>query len=211
MQNKLPRGIYALIDEGVRPELSLEEKARLVLEGGVRVVQLRMKTTPDREALAVVRRVLARARPLGAKLIVNDRVDLALAGGADGVHLGDEDLPPDEARRLLGPEALVGVTTRTLGGIREAQALGADHVGLGPVFATRTKHVPHALLGPEGLGAIASQSPLPIVGIAGITLERVPEVVRAGAWCVAVASDLFAGDDLVSRARAFVRAFSGAA
>jgi thiamine-phosphate pyrophosphorylase len=208
MQDKLPRGIYALIDEGVRPELALEAKAQAVLEGGVRVLQLRMKTTPDRAALEVVRRVLALARPLGAKVLVNDRVDLALASGADGVHLGDDDLPPDVARRLLGPQALIGVTTRSLEDIRRAQAKGADHVGLGPIFVTRTKHVPHPPLGVEGFAAIAKASPLAVVGIAGITLERVPEVAAAGAFCAAVASDLLAGADLVSRARAFVQAFS---
>lgn len=207
MQNKLPRGVYALVDDSIRPDLSVDEKARAVLAGGIRVVQLRLKLTADRPALAAIRAVVARARPLGAVVLVNDRVDLALVGGADGAHLGSDDLPPDEARRILGPRALIGVTTRTVAEIERAKALGADHVGLGPVFATRTKVVAEAPLGIAAFAELVRQSPLPVVGIAGITLETVGAVSGAGAWCAAVASDLFSGGDVVSRAAALQRAF----
>lgn len=210
MQDKLPRGLYALIDDSVRPELPIEEKARLVLEGGGRVLQLRLKQTADRPALAQVRAVVAMARRARARVLVDDRVDLALAGGADGVHLGDQDLPPDVARRLLGPRAFIGVTTRGLADIERAAGQGADHVGLGPVFATRTKVVDAPALGLEAFAALVAQSPLPVVGIAGLGLSNVGGVGRAGAWCAAVASDLFAEADVVSRARALQRAFWGA-
>lgn len=211
MPHKLPRGLYALIDDGLRPEVPVLEKARAAIAGGAPVLQLRLKATPDRQALELVRSTVALAHQAGALVLVDDRVDLALAGGADGVHVGDDDLPPDVARRLLGPDALVGVTTRSLADIERAKALGADHVGLGPIFATATKHVAHAALGLEGFAAIARQSPLPVVGIAGIGLDTIGAVARAGATCAAVAGALLLAEDPVSRAMALHRAFLEAA
>lgn len=210
MPHKLPRGLYALVDDSVRPDLSMLEKARAVLDGGAQVLQLRMEVTADRLALPIVREVVALARPREVRVIVNDRVDLALAGGADGVHLGDDDLPVEVARRLLGPEALVGATTRSLEDIERARAAGADHVGLGPLFHTRTKAVAHPPLGLEAFGRIARVAPLPVVGIAGISLATIGQVAAAGAWGAAVAGDLLLAEDVVSRARALQQAFSAA-
>lgn len=211
MPHKLPRGLYALIDDGLRPEVPVLDKARAAIAGGAPVLQLRLKATPDRRALELVRATVALAHPAGALVLVDDRVDLALAGGADGVHVGDDDLPPDVARRLLGPDALVGVTTRSLADIERAKALGADHVGLGPIFDTATKRVGHAALGLEGFAAIARRSPLPVVGIAGIDLDTIGAVARAGATCAAVAGALLLAEDPVSRATALHRAFLEAA
>ena len=205
MPHKLPRGLSALLDDSVRPELPVIQKARAVLAAGVGVLQLRLEQTEDRDALVIVREVVAEAR--GALVIVNDRVDLALAGGAHGVHLGADDLPIDVARRLLGPDALIGATTRSLQQIEQAKEQGADHVGLGPIFTTTTKVVAAAPLGVAAFGAIARQSPLPVVGIAGITLETIGQVAAAGAWCAAVAGDLLRSEDPVSRARALQEAF----
>lgn len=205
MALKLPRGLYALVDDGVRPEVPVPSKARWALEGGAACLQLRLERTPDRQALAWIREVVAAAGPV--PVIVNDRVDLCLVGGAAGVHLGDEDLPVAEARRLLGPQALVGRTTRTLADIVMAKEAGADHVGLGPVFETSTKRVDAPRLGLEGLVAISKQSPLPIVAIAGITLERIGGVAAAGAWAAAVSSGLFEAPDVVARARQLAGAF----
>lgn len=207
MPHKLPRGLYALLDDSVRPELPMIQKARAVLAAGVGVMQLRLEQTADRPALGLLREVVAEARPVGALVIVNDRVDLALAAEADGVHLGADDLPLDVARRLLGPEALIGATTRSLQQIEQARALGADHVGLGPIFTTSTKVVAAAPLGLGAFGDIARRSPLPVVGIAGITLETIGQVAAAGAWCAAVAGDLLRAEDPVSRARALQEAF----
>lgn len=207
MPHKLPRGLYALLDDSVRAELPMIQKAKAVLTAGVGVLQLRLEQTADRAALPLIREVVAAARPAGALVIVNDRVDLALAAGADGVHLGADDLPIDVARRLLGPDALIGATTRSLQQIEQARALGADHVGLGPIFPTSTKVVAAAPLGLEAFGAIASQAPLPVVGIAGITLATIGQVAAAGARCAAVAGDLLRAEDLVSRARALQEAF----
>lgn len=205
MALKLPRGLYALVDDGVRPEVAVLQKARWALEGGASCLQLRLERTPDRQALAWIREVVAAAGPV--PVIVNDRVDLCLVGGAAGVHLGDDDLPVSEARRLLGAQALIGRTTRSLADIVAAKEAGADHVGLGPVFQTSTKEVKAPLLGLEGLTAIAKDSPLPIVAIAGITLERIGLVARSGVRAAAVSSGLFDATDVVERARQLQRAF----
>ncbi len=207
MANKLPGGLYALIDEQVRPQVSVLDKARAALEGGAKVMQLRLKRSADRPALEAVRGVVGLVHAAGAVVIVNDRVDWALLAGADGVHLGAEDLPANEARQVLGPTALIGVTARNLDEIVAAQALGADHVGLGPIFATRTKVVDAPLLGLPSFERIAKASPLPVVGIAGISLSTIGQVARAGAHAAAVGSDWLLAEDLVSRAKALQEAF----
>jgi thiamine-phosphate pyrophosphorylase len=203
----LPRGLYVLCDDTVRPELSLAEKAVRLLDGGARVLQLRMKRTPMREALASAREVVAACRRAGAVCLVNDRVDLALLAGADGVHVGDEDLPPEAARELLGPGRLVGVTVRGLADARAAQGAGADYVGLGPVFGTTTKQVSAPVLGLEGFGAVVRESPLPVVGIGGVKLENIEALAATGAYGGAVASNALLAEDIAERVRLLATAF----
>lgn len=203
----LKPGLYALIDDSVRVELSVIDKARAVIAAGVPTLQLRLEQTADRPALELVRAVVELARGTGTAVIVNDRVDLALAGRAHGVHLGADDLPVAVARRLLGPDALIGATTRSLEEIVAAKEQGADHVGLGPIFATTTKHVAHPPLGLEAFAKVCARAPLPVVGIAGITLETIGAVARSGAHCAAVAGDLLRAEDLNARARALMAAF----
>lgn len=205
--SRLGRGLYALIDDSLWPPGGLEAAARAAIEGGARVLQLRLKHTPDREALGLCRAVAAFARSRQAQVLVNDRADLALLGTAAGVHLGKEDLPIAEARRLLGPGALIGATVRTLSDIRAAQQAGADHVGLGPIFATRTKALADAPIGIARFAALVEQSPLPVVGISGVALANIGEVARAGARAAAVASDLLAAGDVAARAAALQAAF----
>ena len=158
---------------------------------------------PDRDALALARAL----KPFVRLLIVNDRADLASLVGC-GVHLGQEDLPVAEARKLLGARALIGATTRTLADIEHAKRDGADHVGLGPVFSSGTKPLPNAPLGVKGLEEIARSAPLPIVAISGITLDNIGEVARTGAACAAVASGLFGAEDVEARARMMLDAWS---
>ncbi|MBM4779939.1 MAG: thiamine phosphate synthase [Archangiaceae bacterium] len=208
MALKLPRGLYGLIDDGLRPEVPVPTKALWALEGGAAVIQLRLEKTPDRLALEWIREVVALAGAV--PVIVNDRVDLCLVGQAAGVHLGANDLPVSVARRLLGPAALIGATTRNLADIERAAGEGADHVGLGPIFTTSTKQVNAASLGLEGFRAIATKSPLPVVGIAGITLETIGQVAKAGAHCAAVAGNLLDAPDVVAQARALRDAFFAA-
>lgn len=178
-----------------------------MLAGGARVVQLRMKRTPMREALAAAREMVAACRRAGAVCLVNDRVDLALLSGAHGVHVGDEDLPPEAARELLGPEALVGVTVRDAAGARAAREAGADYVGLGPVFGTTTKQVNAPVLGLERFAAVVRECPLPVVGIGGVKLENIAGLAAAGAHGGAVASDVLLAEDLAERVRVLGAAF----
>ncbi len=204
---QLPKGLYALIDDSVRPGLDLAATAEAALKGGARVLQLRLKHLGDRAALELARRVVALGRPLRARVLINDRVDLALLAKADGVHLGQTDLPVAEARAVLGPAALIGATTRSLVEIQQAAREGADHVGLGPVFPTTTKAIPHPLLGVDALAKICALSPLPIVAIAGIRLDNIHAVAGAGAHCAAVAGALLEGTDVAAAARALVAEF----
>jgi len=206
-KSPLRSGLYALLDDSVACRLPLAEAAAQLVEGGAVVLQLRLEKTPDREALALAKRVIALARPKGVQVIFNDRVDLALVSGADGVHLGQLDLPVADARRLLGPNALIGATTRDLAGIVRAKKQGADHVGLGPVFVTRTKAVPFEPLGAGGLREIAKASPLPVVAIAGIDRTNIESVAAAGAHCAAVASALLSSVDLKAEAAVLSKAF----
>ena len=168
MQNKFARGLYVLVDDSLKTDLSMQQKARLVIEAGIGVLQLRMKKTSDAEALEIIKEIMVLARSSETKVIVNDRVDLALLGGADGVHVGADDVPVSLARRVLGPDRLVGATCRSLEAIVAARAAGADHVGLGPVFQTSTKVVKAAPLGIEGLRTVVTAAPLPVVAIGGI-------------------------------------------
>lgn len=204
----LPAGLYALCDDTLRPKLDLVDKAQLLLKGGVKVLQLRMKQTPLREAVVAARSVAELCRLKGALCIINDRVELALVSNAHGVHLGADDLAADDARRLLGEQRLVGMTTRSGDEIRIAGELGADHVGLGPVFVTTTKQVKVQPLGIERLRAITASALLPVVAIGGITLDNIEAVARAGAHCAAVGADLYRTDDIPARVRALSEAFA---
>ena len=203
----LPQGPYLLCDDSVRPELPLAEKAARLLAGGARVLQLRMKRTPPREALAAAREVVAACHRAGALCLLNDRVDLALLSGADGVHVGDDDLPPEAARELLGPARLVGVTVRNAAGARAAKAAGADYVGVGPIFGTTTKQVPAPVLGVEAFAAVVRECPLPVVGIGGVGLSNIAQVAAAGAHCAAVASDALMAADISEQVRRLSAAF----
>lgn len=203
----LPPGLYLLCDDTVRVDMPLVLKAERMLAGGARVVQLRMKRMPVREALPVAREVVRLCRRAGAVCLLNDRVDLALLADADGVHVGDEDLPAEAVRALLGPGRLVGVTVRDAEGARAAREAGADYVGVGPVFGTTTKQVPAPVLGLEGLARVVTDSPLPVVGIGGVGLENVGRVAASGAHGAAVVSDVLLAQDIAERVRLLTAAF----
>jgi thiamine-phosphate pyrophosphorylase len=194
------RGLYAIA--------SRAEEARAAVSGGAAVVQVRVKGAPAGEILRIAREVVALARGR-ALVLVNDRADLALLAGADGVHVGDEDLPPEEARRLLGPDLLVGRTARTLEEARAAIAAGADHVGFGPVFGSRTKALAVAPRGLERLREVARSLGAPVVAIGGIGADTIGDVARAGAACAAVIDALFGGGDVAGNARRLAAAFEG--
>ena len=157
-----------------------------VLEAGAPAVQVRVKDRADRDHLDVARAVVGRCRAAGATCVVNDRVDIALAAGADGVHLGLTDLPVAAARELAGERLLIGGTARDPATARRLAAEGADYLGAGPTFATRTKDGLPEPLGPARVGAIAAAVGIPVLAISGITAERLPQVLDTGVHGVAV-------------------------
>jgi thiamine-phosphate pyrophosphorylase len=192
------RGLYAIV---ARPA----EAARAVA-GGAGVVQLRIKDAPAGEILRIARETVALVGGR-ALVLVNDRADLALLSGADGVHLGDDDLPVPDARRLLGADLLVGRTTRTLEEARSALAEGADHVGFGPVFATATKALAVPPRGIARLREVCAAAGAPVVAIGGIGEDTIGAVAGAGAACAAVIGALLAGGDPEANARRLTAAF----
>lgn len=156
------------------------------LGAGAPVIQVRAKSLTDRDLFVLARAAVLACRAAGALCLVDDRVDIALAAGADGVHVGDEDLPVDVVRRLLGPDAVIGATARDPAAARARVAEGADYLGVGPTYATTTKAGLPDPLGPAAVGVVAAAVAVPVIAIAGITVERVAEVRAAGAHGVAV-------------------------
>lgn len=166
-----------------------------VLGAGAPAIQVRVKDTPDPVWLSLASEVADRCRAAGAVCIVNDRADIAVAAGADGVHLGADDLPVAAARAVVGPDLLVGATARDPEQARAAVADGADYLGVGPVHATQTKQGLPAPIGAEGLAAVTAAVDVPVLAIAGITAERVPAALAAGAHGVAVTGAVSRVDD----------------
>ena len=200
--------LYAVLDTAARPALPAETAAEVsvaaLLRAGVRVIQYRHKE-PFRRAHFQECAALARQiHEAGGVFVVNDRADVADLSGADGVHLGQEDLPPEKARLFLGKARLIGYSTHTLDQARLAAAAPVDYIAVGPVFPTQTKKNPDPVVGLALVSAVRSLTNQPLVAIGGITMENAPSVLAAGADAVAVIRDLLAGPDLEERARQFL-------
>lgn len=200
-----PYPLCVITDEKVSG-LRHREVADLALQGGAPMIQLREKSNDIRaiyeEALAI--RQLCRHR--GALFIVNDRLDLGLAVDADGVHLGQEDLHASLARPMLRQRMLLGVSTHSLEEAREAEAAGADYIGFGPVFATASKTGTRPTVGLDGVRSVKAAVQVPVLAIGGITLERAPEVIAAGADGVAVIAAIVGSGDITGACRRFLSA-----
>ncbi|MCS6779683.1 MAG: thiamine phosphate synthase [Geminicoccaceae bacterium] len=198
--------LYAILDPALCRGRPLPELARAAVRGGGTLLQLRIKEADTRAMVEAARSVRAALEGTGVPLVVNDRVDVALAAGAEGVHVGARDLDPAAARAILGPEAILGVTIHHP---HEAEALApgiATYAGLGPVFATASKDPGTAPLGPDGLArlirAVRARHPdLPVCGIAGIDAGNAAAVIEAGARGVAVIGALFGAEDVEAAAR----------
>jgi thiamine-phosphate pyrophosphorylase len=193
--------LYAIVDPldtGRAPR----ELAAALLAGGARLLQLRLKGARSGEVLDAALAILPLVRAVGARLLVNDRLDVARAAGADGVHLGQDDLPPAAARAVLGETALIGVSTHDLAEARAASTAGVDYIGVGPVFATTTKAGALAPRGLELVRAVRAAVRCPIVAIGGITAETAPAVRAAGADAVAMIAALSRAPDPASAVRA---------
>jgi thiamine-phosphate diphosphorylase len=195
--------LYVVLDRAAARGRSLEDVLAAVIEGGCRMVQLRDKESPSGRVLPLAERLLARARRAGVTFVVNDRVDLAVAVGADGVHLGQDDLPARLARPLLRPGMVLGVSTHDVAQAHAARDAGADYVAVGAMFATTTKP-DFQLVGPGLLRKLRPDIRVPIVGIGGITHDNVADVIRAGADGVAVISAVCGAPDPAVATRRFL-------
>ena len=192
---RIDYSLYLVTDRALARGRPLADVVRAAVAGGVTCVQLREKEASAREFVAAARELLALLRPLGVPLIVNDRIDVALAAGADGVHVGQQDLSVADARRLGPPGWIVGVSAESVADAARAERDGADYVGASPVFATPTKadHAPP--LGLAGLRALRAATKLPLVAIGGLHAGNARETIRAGADGLAVVSAIVAADD----------------
>lgn len=199
--------LYLIADAGIVPASELVTRVDAAIRGGVTIVQLRAKGMTTRDQLALARALAAVCRPAGVPFVVNDRVDVALAARADGAHvghIGQEDLPPDDARALLGPEAIVGVSLASGREATLAERLGASYVSAGPMYTTRTKADAGAAVGPALLREVRAATHLPLVAIGGIAAANVRELFAAGADGVCVASGILGAADPEAAARAYI-------
>jgi len=194
--------LYVITDASPNPGRSHGDIARAALAGGADAVQLRDKSATAQNLCLLVSEIQPIARKFGAVLLVNDRVDVALVAGADGAHVGQDDLPASVARRLLPPPSVLGVSAGTVEEARKAARAGADYIGVGPVYPTPTKPDASEAIGPEGLARIVRAVSVPVVGIGGITLENVTAVIGTGAAGAAVVSAVVSAQDMAQATRA---------
>ncbi len=193
--------LYAVTDRRALPAgVTLAQAVEAALDGGVTCLQLREKEASAGEILALARTLLPLCRARRVPLLINDRVDIALAAGADGVHLGQEDLPLPEARALLGPDRILGATAHTVEEALRAQAEGADYLGVGAMFPTGTKTntIPTSA---DTLKAICAAVSIPVVAIGGVTAQNLPTLAGTGIAGAAVVSAIFSQSDLTAAAR----------
>jgi len=195
VRNQLDLSVYVITSTALAAPRSVFDVVRAALRGGATVVQLREKELSTRELIEMAQALLQVTRPAGVPLIVNDRVDVALAVDADGVHVGQEDMPAGLARRLIGPGKILGVSAETVEQALLAQRDGADYLGVGDVYGTATKPDAGPPIGLEGLRRVAEAVRIPVVGIGGITPRNAADVVAHGAEGVAVISAVFGAPD----------------
>lgn len=199
--------LYVILDRAAARGRDLEEILDATITGGCRLIQLREKEWPSGRLLPLAERLRDRCRRAGVTFIVNDRVDLALAVSADGVHLGQDDLPTRAARPILRPGMILGRSTHSVAQAREAQAEGADYIAVGAMFPTQTKP-DFELVGPELVRAVRPATKAPLIGIGGITRENVAQVIGAGADGVAVISAVCGAPDPAAATRDFIAAIA---
>jgi thiamine-phosphate pyrophosphorylase len=194
--------LYAILDPSVitEPVLSVAQK---LVDGGVQLIQLRDKRAAPSGLYSTARQLSEFLTPRGIRFILNDRPDIAILAGAAGVHVGQDDIPVHEARKICGASRWVGVSTHNMDQLREADLTSADYIAVGPIFPTGTKENPDPVVGIEFLREARRLTKKPLVGIGGITLETAADVLRAGADSVAVIRDLLTAEDIVSRAREY--------
>lgn len=198
--------LHLVVDPSTLGPAGTAALVRAAVAGGVTVVQMRQKDGSTRELVDAARRLVAELRPSDVPLIINDRADVAVAAGAHGVHVGQDDMAATDARRIVGPHAIVGLSVWAIEQLAEATPGVVDYVGVGPVFATTGKADAVAPIGVDALAAIAAASPVPVVAIGGISSANAASVVRAGADGLAVISAIVGSADPLASAAALRRA-----
>ena len=194
---------HVLTDIYLQNRYSHVELTSMALAGGADTIQFRSKSGSTRELIEIAIQMKTLCRKAGVPLIINDRVDIALAAGADGVHLGQDDFPIPLARKLLGPDAIIGGSAGDMEEAQKCLADGADYIGSGPVYGTVSKSDAGPATGVENIRIIAGQIPLPVIAIGGVTADNVKELIDAGAYGVAVISAVCLNDDPEAAARRF--------
>jgi len=195
------RGIYLVTDRSLCRNRTLSDIVMQALQGGVAYVQLREKDISTRlfvEEANAIKKIL---KPHNVPLIINDRIDVALACGAEGVHIGQDDMPYAIARKLMGIKAIIGLSVETWADVEESQRLDVDYIGVSPIFPTPTKTDTKGAWGLEGLAKIKAFSRHPLVAIGGINQANAADVIAAGADCIAVVSAICAATDPVAATR----------
>jgi thiamine-phosphate pyrophosphorylase len=180
------------------------ECAQELVAAGVRLLQYRNKGASARELFESSKKLVSLLSPQGALFLVNDRPDVAALARANGVHVGQEDLGVEEARHVIGRDKLVGVSTHNLEQFQHAVVSSADYIAVGPIFATGTKSNPDPVVGTEFVRKVRPLTDKPIVAIGGVTLQRAPEIIEAGADCVALISDILGAREPAMRARQYI-------
>ena len=207
MSRRLDLLLYVITERKYSRNRPLEELIEPCLKGGASVVQLRDKTATTRDLLRQASKLRTLTEKYSALFIVNDRVDVALASSADGVHLGMDDMQPELARELLGPERVIGLTVRKQSEARAAEMRGVDYVAAGSIFQSKTKRA--EIIGLDGLEEISRGTTLPVVAIGGIGIEDLEEIFRRGARGVAIAREVLDTQEIEQRARSFRLAIEG--
>lgn len=204
MSLNLPK-IYPITDSRIA-KISHAEQVKKFIEGGATLIQLREKYAAPNEFYESAEEAIKIARKHDVKIIINDRVDIALALKADGIHLGQDDLPPAEARKILGERAIIGFSTHNLEQVREAVNFPIDYLAIGPVFPTRTKENPDATIGIETVKRVREiVGDFPLVAIGGINLRNFRDVLEAGANSAAIIGDLLSdANEIAERTRLFL-------
>ncbi|HLW59393.1 MAG TPA: thiamine phosphate synthase [bacterium] len=193
--------VYVIADALRSRGRSPREIAEAAIRGGATTVQLRMKDAPARQIVEAGREILPLCRAAGVAFVVNDRADVAMIVGADGVHVGQDDLPTREVRAMLGPEAVIGVSAATAEEAVAAERAGADYLGVGAIYATATKADAGEPIGLDRLRELRGVVRLPLIGIGGITADNAAAVIRAGARGVAVITAVTMAEDVAAAVR----------
>jgi thiamine-phosphate pyrophosphorylase len=195
------RGVYLVTDRGLCGGRPLEEIVIQALKGGISFVQLREKEISTRSFVEEAGRIKELLEPYKVPLIINDRVDVAVACGAEGVHIGQEDMPYEIVRKIMGEKAIIGLSVETWEDVVASQKLDVNYIGISPIFATPTKTDTKGAWGLEGIARIKAFSRHPLVAIGGINESNVREIVMAGAQCIAVVSAICTSPDPETVAR----------